>query len=71
MDGYTANAYLDDFLIFGKCFAECSGAMHTLINLLRQLGFANNWSKVEGPSQQLVFLGVVVDLASMTWPSLH
>ena len=40
--------------------------MHTLINLLRQLGFAINWSKVEGPSQQLVFLGVVVDSASMT-----
>ena len=40
--------------------------MHTLINLLRQLGFAINWSKVEGPSQQLVFLGVVVDSATMT-----
>ena len=66
MYDYTAIAYHDDFLIFGKSFAECSGGMHTLINLLRQLGFAINWSKVEGPSQQLVFLGVVVDSASMT-----
>ena len=66
MYGYTANAYLDDFLIFGKSFAECSSAMHTLINLLRRLGFANNWSMVERPSQQLVFLGAVVDSVSMT-----
>ena len=66
MYDYTAIAYLDDFLIFGKSFEECSSAMHTLINLLRQLGFAINWSKVEGPSQQLVFLGVVVDSVSMT-----
>ena len=66
MYGYTANAYLDDFLIFGKSFAECSSAMHTLINLLRRLGFANNWSIVERPSQQLVFLGAVVDSVSMT-----
>lgn len=34
--------------------------------LLRQLGFAINWSKVEGPSQQLVFIGVVADSVSMT-----
>ena len=27
---YTAIAYLDDFLIFGKSFAECSNTMHTL-----------------------------------------
>lgn len=54
------------FLIFGKSFVECSRAMHTLIYLLRQLGFAINWSKVEGPSQQLVFLGVVADSVSMT-----
>ena len=66
MYDYTAIAYLDDFFIFGKSFVECSSAMHTLINLLRQLGFVINWSKVQGPSQQLVFLGVVVDSASMT-----
>lgn len=54
------------FLIFGKSFVECSRAMHTLIYLLRQLGFAINWSKIEGPSQQLVFLGVVADSVSMT-----
>jgi hypothetical protein len=64
--GYTAIAYLDDFLIFGKTFHECSKALYTLIFLLRELGFAINWSKVEGPSQQLVFLGVVVDSVSLT-----
>ena len=45
--------------------------MNTLINQLRQLGFAINWSKVEGPCQQLVFLGVVVDSASMTYFDLN
>lgn len=64
--GYTAIAYLDDFLIFGKNYYECSRAMYTLLSLLRELGFAINWSKVEGPSQQLVFLGVVVDSVTMT-----
>ena len=34
MYDYTAIAYLDDFLIVGKSFAECSSAMHTLINNL-------------------------------------
>lgn len=54
------------FLIFGKNFYECLRALYTLLSLLRKLGFAINWSKVEGPYQQLVFLGVVVDSVTMT-----
>lgn len=65
-NAYNYTAILMIFLIIGKSFVECSIAMHTLIYLLRQLGFAINWSKVEGPSQQLVFLGVVADSVSMT-----
>ena len=30
MNDYTAIAYLDDFLIFGKYFAECSRAIRPL-----------------------------------------
>lgn len=63
----TVIAHLDDFLIVGKSFAECSSAMNTLINQLRQLGFAINWSKVEGPCQQLV----LVDSSSMTYFDLN
>lgn len=66
MYGYNAIAYLDDFLIFGKNIYECLRALYTLLSLLRKLVFAINWSKVEGPYQQLVFLGVVVDSVTMT-----
>ena len=53
--------YLDDFLVIEKSAERCQLGMNTLISLLRQLGFSISWSKVEGPTQKLVFLGVVVD----------
>jgi len=39
--------------------------MHTLISLLRKLGFHINWSKVEGPTQTLTFLGIHIDAVNM------
>lgn len=36
------------------------------MHLLRALGFAINYSKVEGPVKRLVFLGIVLDSISMT-----
>jgi hypothetical protein len=53
--------YLDDFLVIEPTKERCILALNTLIDLLRQLGFSISWKKVEGPSQRLVFLGVLID----------
>ena len=59
-------AYLDDFIIITDSKDECTLALNTLIYLLRSLGFMINWSKVEGPTNHLSFLGIVIDSLSMT-----
>lgn len=58
--------YLDDFLIIGASREECRQAMNILLKLLRKLGFGINYNKVEGPSQNLTFLGIVFDTVNMT-----
>lgn len=58
--------YLDDFAFTGSTREECMLIMNTLIGLLRKLGFHISWDKVEGPSQQVTFLGVRVDSVSMS-----
>ena len=62
----SITAYLDDFLIVSPTKHECLNTMNTLIKLLRSLGFAINYSKVEGPCTKMTFLGIVLDSTSMT-----
>ena len=62
----TIVVYLDDFLIIAKTRAECQAAMESLLKLLRELGFAINYKKIELPTQKLVFLGILLDSTSMT-----
>lgn len=65
--GYrTIVVYLDDFIIIAKTYEECEAALLTLISLLRELGFAINYSKVEGPKQKIIFLGITLDSINMT-----
>ncbi|CAG2249940.1 unnamed protein product [Mytilus edulis] len=59
-------AYLDDFLIIESTYDRCSAALTCLIKLLRKLGFYINWNKVEGPSQRLIFLGILIDTCKLT-----
>ena len=59
-------SYLDDFIVIGDDFTSCLGHLNTLLSLLRLLGFAINYSKVEGPVHSLQFLGVKLDTLSMT-----
>lgn len=59
-------AYLDDFLIIESTYDRCSAALTCLIQLLRKLGFYINWNKVEGPSQRLIFLGILIDTCKLT-----
>ena len=53
--------YLDDFLVIEKSKQRCLHAMNVLINLLRMLGFAINWSKVIDPCHKIIFLGIELD----------
>ena len=57
--------------MFGKTYNECFNAMVKLVQLLRTLGFEINWSKVQGPSQEIVFLGVLINTVSMTFSLPH
>ena len=59
--GYRIVVYLDDFLIVEKDLERCLMAQRCLLALLRELGFSIAWEKVEGPSQTITFLGVVID----------
>ncbi|CAG2207961.1 unnamed protein product [Mytilus edulis] len=59
-------AYLDDFLTTESTYDRCSAALTCLIKLLRKLGFYINWNKVEGPSQRLIFLGILIDTCKLT-----
>ena len=54
-------AYLDDFIVVADSYEECFMALHTLLALLRLLGFAINYRKVVCPATRLVFLGIVLD----------
>ena len=50
-------AYLDDFLIACDSYEGCKEALNFLIFMLRRLGFAISYPKVEGPVQKITFLG--------------
>lgn len=62
----TLIVYLDDFLIIAESAEECLLAQNILIQLLRQLGFKISWSKVEGPSTKIVFLGIQICSVTMS-----
>ena len=63
--GYDIVVYLDDFLIVESSFERCLEAMNVLLRLLRQLGFSIAWDKVTGPTQNIIFLGIVIDTVNM------
>ncbi len=58
--------YLDDFLIIEKTKKRCQLALDTLLQLLRQLGFAISYNKVVTPTQKLCFLGIDICTVSLT-----
>jgi len=59
-------SYLDDFLIIEESYDSCKQALSQLLKVLRMLGFHINYNKISGPSQQLVFLGVLINTVDMT-----
>ena len=60
--GFTRiTVFLDDFLVVADNYEDCIHAINVRLWILRKLGFAINYSKLEGPSQRLVFLGILLD----------
>ena len=59
-------AYLDDLFCCGRTRAESQETMDVLRVFLRKMGFSINYSKIEGPTTRLTFLGITLDTLSMT-----
>lgn len=53
-------------MIVVQSYDECLGASNELLRLLRKLGFHINYSKIEGPTCELVFLGILLNSVNMT-----
>jgi hypothetical protein len=58
--------YIDDFLIISRSHDKCVKSKDILIDLLTDLGFAINWEKCVGPSQQVTFLGILLNTVEMS-----
>ena len=58
--------YLDDFLVVAPTKQECSNSMNVLISLLRKLGLAINWKKVDDPCNIITFLGIQLNSVNLS-----
>lgn len=57
--------YLDDFAAISSSYDEGLFAQNCIVWLLRFLGFHISWAKVMPPSQNAIFLGIVIDTVLM------
>lgn len=58
--------YMDDFLIIAGSKEEAQRAMDILLQVLAELGFEVALDKCEGPCQQVIFLGLVLNSLECT-----
>ena len=59
--GVRAVRYLDDFLFIGRTKAATAASMSLAASVLASFGLCVNPDKVEGVSQQMEFLGILLD----------
>ena len=65
--GHLSVKHIDDSLLLGKPFEICSKNIRATVALLRELGFTIHLEKsVLVPTQQIVFLGFLIDSVEMT-----
>ncbi|KAK3086984.1 hypothetical protein FSP39_000036 [Pinctada imbricata] len=58
----TVHHYLDDFVFAASSESnECSQLMHTFKRVCGSLGIPLNEEKTEGPSTQIIYLGLLID----------
>ena len=58
--------YLDDSLVNKATWKECQEVFECLLQLLKSLGFEISCKKSAPPTQQLVFLGILIDTIGQT-----
>lgn len=64
--GHVSTAFLDDSLLLGSTETECMTNVRDTLILLQELGFVVHPEKsVLIPSQQIQYLGVIIDSSSM------
>ena len=62
------SSFLDDFLILAPSFRKAIEHTSMLIDLLQKLGFRINWGKSSlEPQRRLQYLGVMIDLESLSF----
>ena len=64
--GIVCLNYLDDFLFIAQSAHDLHRALIIAIDIFQQLGLVINPTKVEGPIQRIIFLGVVIDSTTCT-----
>ena len=65
--GHLSVKYIDDSLLLGETFEICLNNIRDTVPLLRELGFTIHPEKsVLVPTQQIIFLGFVIDSVKMT-----
>ena len=52
-------------LVIGRSYGECLQTLNELLRLLRHLGFQINYKKIEGPTLEITFLGIVLNSITM------
>ena len=57
--------YVDDFIIIGRNWDECSEALRKVDETAKLLGMQIEPSKWEGPTSNLIFLGIELDVANL------
>jgi Reverse transcriptase (RNA-dependent DNA polymerase). len=64
--GHVSVIYLDDLLLMGRSFAECSNNLVQTQALLESLGFVINFNKsILKPTKRSKFLGFILDSEKM------
>ena len=58
--------YLDDFLFIARTEADCMASMLHAAQVIKDFGLVSNPDKVEGPSQRMEFLGLILDSIKQT-----
>ena len=64
--GFISRPYLDAFGGAEGSFGEAETAMQALQNIMRELGVQETVHKACGPTQQLIWLGLLYDTVAMT-----
>ena len=58
--------YIDDFLNIHRTYAGCKSELDFILKIFAKLGIPIAVDKLEGPTNRIIFLGIIIDTTSMT-----